>query len=159
MRGRRVQVGQFNGLSAVGGAANQDAVPCTFEGRAFERVGNTTRKMTQARYEALLLHRAHARRRWENQPAVGVRLADLDREEVLRTREVAIQQRRISAGTGVAIGDILDRQGLRREGVITQAAQPLYGTRFLPDYPQGLLKLGRFRGTTVTGPILDNRQE
>jgi ATP-dependent DNA helicase RecG len=35
----------------------------------------------------------------------------------------------------------------------------LYGTRFLPDYPQGLLKLGRFRGTTITGDIVDNKQE
>jgi ATP-dependent DNA helicase RecG len=35
----------------------------------------------------------------------------------------------------------------------------LYGTRFLPDYPQGLLKLGRFRGTKITGDILDNKQE
>ncbi len=35
----------------------------------------------------------------------------------------------------------------------------LYGTRFLPDYPQCALKLGRFRGTRVTGEIVDNRQE
>ena len=35
----------------------------------------------------------------------------------------------------------------------------LYGTKFLPDYPQGLLKLGRFRGTEVTGDILDDKQE
>jgi ATP-dependent DNA helicase RecG len=58
-----------------------------------------------------------------------------------------------------SIGDILDRLGLRRRGVITQAAQVLYGTSFLPDYPQCLLKLGRFRGTAVTGEIVDNRQE
>jgi hypothetical protein len=32
----------------------------------------------------------------------------------------------------------------------------LYGTRFLPDYPQALLTLGRFRGTKITGDILDN---
>jgi len=56
-------------------------------------------------------------------------------------------------------GDILDRLGLRREGALTQAAQMLYGTRFLPDYTQGRLKLGRFRGTKITGDILDNRQE
>ncbi len=54
---------------------------------------------------------------------------------------------------------ILDRLGLRRDGVITQAAQILFGTRFLPDYPQGRLKLGRFRGTKITGEILDNKQE
>jgi ATP-dependent DNA helicase RecG len=115
--------------------------------------------MPQDRYESLLLDRAHARRRWENQPAVDVRLEDLDREEILRTRQAAIEQRRISAGTSTDIGDILDRLGLRRDGVITQAAQMLYGTRFLPDYPQGLVKMGRFRGTKITGDILDNKQE
>jgi ATP-dependent DNA helicase RecG len=90
---------------------------------------------------------------------VDVRLEDLDHEEILRTREAAIRHRRISAGTGTDGGDILDRMGLRRDGVITQAAQMLYGTRFLPDYPQGRLKMGRFRGTKVTGDILDNKQE
>jgi len=29
----------------------------------------------------------------------------------------------------------------------------LYGTRFLPDYPEELLTLGRFRGTKITGDI------
>lgn len=108
---------------------------------------------------ALLLERAHARRRWENQPAVGVALEDLDGEEILRTRDAAVRSMRISAGTSMDPGDILDRLGLRQEGVLTQAAQILYGTRFLPDYPQGRLKLGRFRGTKITGDILDNRQE
>ena len=89
-----------------------------------------------------------------------MRLKDLDQEEILRTREAAIQQRRISAGTSRSIGDVLDRLGLRCDGVITQAAQVLYGTtRFLSDYPQCVLKMGRFRGTTITGDILDNKQE
>jgi ATP-dependent DNA helicase RecG len=136
-----------------------DSRPFTFDGRPYQRVGTTTSVMHQERYERLLLERAHARRRWENQPAVDVSLDDLDHEEILRTREAAIQQRRISASTGVDVGDILDRLGLRRGGVITQAAQILYGTRFLPDYPQGMLKMGRFRGTKITGDILDNRQE
>ena len=35
----------------------------------------------------------------------------------------------------------------------------LYGKQFLPDYPQCLLKMGRFRGTEITGEIVDNRQE
>ena len=57
------------------------------------------------------------------------------------------------------VGDILDRLGLRVDGEVTQAAQMLYGTKFLPDYPQALLKLGRFRGAKITGDILDNKQE
>ncbi|MFO7906114.1 MAG: ATP-binding protein [Planctomycetota bacterium] len=136
-----------------------DARPFTYDGRPYQRVGTTTSRLPQQRYERLLLERAHARHRWENHPAVGVRVEDLDHEEILQTREAAIRHRRISAGTSTDVGDILDRLGLRRDGVITQAAQMLYGTRFLPDYPQGRLKLGRFRGTKITADILDNKQE
>jgi len=137
----------------------EEARPFIYDGRPYQRVQTTTSVMPQERYETWLLDRAHARRRWENQIAIGVTLRDLDHEEILRTREAAIRQRRISAGTTAEVGDILDRLGLRRDGQITQAAQILYGTRFLPDYPQGMLKMGRFRGSTITGDILDNRQE
>jgi ATP-dependent DNA helicase RecG len=156
---QRVPVGSGRAVLVLRVEGTSDSIPFTYEGRPYERVGNTTRKMSQERYEALLLDRSHARRRWENQPAVDVQIKDLDREEILRTRETAIEQRRISAGTSRNVGDILDRLGLRRDGVITQAAQVLYGTRFLPDYPQCLLKMGRFRGTKITGDILDNKQE
>ncbi|MBI4613324.1 MAG: putative DNA binding domain-containing protein [Planctomycetes bacterium] len=155
----RIKVSKGREVIALSVEANREGVPFIFDGRAFERIGNTTRKMPQERYETLLLDRAHARRRWENQPAVGVRLKDLDREEILRTREAAIEQRRISAGTSRKVEDIMERLGVLRDGVITQAAQILYGTRFLPDYPQGKLKLGRFRGTEITGDIVDNKQE
>jgi ATP-dependent DNA helicase RecG len=133
--------------------------PFTFDGRPYQRVETTTSRMPQERYESLLLDRMHARRRWENQRAVGVRIEDLDAEEILRTREDAVRHRRISADTSMDVGDILDRLGLRIDGVLTQAAQMLYGTDFLPDYPQARLKLGRFRGTKITGDILDNKQE
>jgi ATP-dependent DNA helicase RecG len=136
-----------------------DGLPFTYDGRPYRRVGTTTSRMSKGRYESLLLERMHARRRWENQPAVGVRVDALDHEEILRTREDAIRHRRISAGTSTDVGDILDRLGLRVDGELTQAAQILYGTRYLPDYPQGKLKLGRFRGTKITGDILDNKQE
>ena len=115
--------------------------------------------MPQAKYERTLFDRAHGKRRWENLPAEGLGIKNLDREEILRTRELAIQQNRISPDTNLDIGDILDRLGLRVDRALTQAAQVLYGTRLFPDYPQCLLKMGRFRGTTVTGDIVDNRQE
>jgi ATP-dependent DNA helicase RecG len=155
----RTEVSNGREVLALVVGAVAEFVPFTFDGRPYERVGNTTRKMTQDRYESLLLERAHARRRWENQAPVGVRLKDLDREEILHTREAAIEHRRISAETSRDVVDILDRLGLRRDRVITQAAQVLYGTKFMPDYPQCLLKLGHFRGNEITGDILDNKQE
>lgn len=155
----RIKTDHGREVIALVARSNVETVPFTFDGRPFERVGNTTRKMSQNRYEALLFQRSHAQRRWENQPAEGVRLKDLDREEILRTREAAIEQRRISAETSRNIGDILDRLGLRIDGQITQSAQVLYGTKFLPHYAQCVLKMGRFRGTEITGDILDNKQE
>ena len=155
----RVKLAHGNEVLALRVEANAEYVPFTFAGVPYERVGNTTRKMPQTRYEALLLKRGHAKSRWENQPAEGIRLEDLDREEILRTRAAAIEQRRITAATSTDVGDILDRLGLRLDGRITNAAQVLYGTKFLPYSPQCLLKMGRFRGTKITGDILDNKQE
>ena len=153
----KVKAGREVVVAAV--ESGVDLRPFTYEGRPYERVGSTTRRMPQAKYERLLVERGHAKRRWENLPAEGLALKDLDRKEVLRTRELAIQQNRISPDTHRDIGEILDRLGLRVSGVLTQAAHVLYGKRFLPDYPQCLLKMGRFRGTEVTGEIVDNRQE
>lgn len=155
----RIKVGRGREVVALVTKPNTETVPFTFESRPFERVGNTTRKMSQKHYEALLFKRAHAHTRWENTPAEGVLIQDLDREEILRTRAAAIEQRRISAGTSRNIGDILDRLGLRNNGKLTQAAQVLYGKKFSPYYMQCLLKMGRFRGTTITGEIVDNKQE
>ena len=155
----RVDVDDGRTVIVLEAPSARERAPFVFEGKPYRRVGSTTTVMAQEEYARLLLDRNHSRHRWENQPAVGVGLEDLDHEEILRTRQTAIEQRRLSAGTSMDIGDILDRLGLRVGGQITQAAQMLYGTKFLPDYPQGLLKLGRFRGTTITGDILDNKQE
>lgn len=154
-----VDPGQGRHIIVLRAEAGNESAPFTFEGRAYARVGTTTRKMSQSRYEQLLLERIHAKRRWENLPAEGLTLKDLDRKEILRTRELAIQQNRISPETSRDIGEILDRLGLRAGGVLTQAAQILYGKKFLPDYPQCLIKMGRFRGAEITGEIVDNRQE
>ena len=155
----RVDVGNGRQVIVLDAAPARQFAPFVFDAKPYKRVGSTTTVMSQEEYARLLLNRNHSRYRWENQPAVGVRLEDLDREEILRTRQIAIEQRRLSAGTSMDVGDILDRLGLRVDGEVTQAAQMLYGTRFLPDYPQALLKLGRFRGTKITGDILDNKQE
>jgi len=154
----RVALG--NGLEVIvfSAPSSRAFVPFVYDDKPYKRVGSTTTTMSQDEYMRLLLDRNHACHRWENQPAGGVRLEDLDHEEILRTRASAIEHRRLSAGTSMDVSDILDRLGLRIDGQLTNAAQMLYGTKFLPRYPQALLKLGRFRGTKITGDILDNQQ-
>src|SRR5215813_10806341 len=104
-----------------------DTVPFTFEGRAYERVESTTRKMPQRRYEQLLLDRTHSKRRWENQAAEDTNLRDIDREEVFRVVEVARAAGRLVEPVGRDLGRVLDRLGVRRGGTILRAAVVLFG--------------------------------
>jgi ATP-dependent DNA helicase RecG len=127
-----------------------DSVPFTYDGRPFERVQNTTRRMSPERYEALLADRAHGRRRWENQEAEEVTNRDLDRDEVLRIVEAARSSGRLVGPDGRSLPDLLDRLGVRRKGAILRAAVVLFGENFLPDYPQCELHMARFRGTTAS---------
>ncbi|MDX2053244.1 MAG: hypothetical protein SFV15_12675 [Polyangiaceae bacterium] len=129
----RVDLGNGRQVIVLDAAPSLQYAPFVFEAKPYKRVGSTTTVMSQEEYGRPLLDRNHSRHRWENQPAVGVRLDDLDREEVLRTRQTAIEQRRLSAGTSMDVGDILDRLGLRIDGQITQAAQMLYGLA-RPDF-------------------------
>ena len=134
-----------------------DSIPFTYEGRPFERIGSTTRKMSQERYEKLLLERTHSKRRWENQPADEIALKDIDREEVFRIVDIARSVGRVVGPVGRSLPDVLDRLGLRKNGEILRAAVVLFGKTFLPDYPQCELRMARFRGTDKT-EFLDQRQ-
>ena len=122
-------------------------------------MARATRRITQTKYDKRLLDRTHLTWRWEDEPVEGLTLKDLERKEILRTRELAIQHSRISVDTSCDMGEILDRLGLRVGGVLKRAALMLHGKQLLAHYPQCLLKMGRFRGTEITGEIVDNQQE
>lgn len=153
----RILTGSGRAVLVLRVEGTSDAIPFTFEGRPYERVGNTTRKMSQDRYEQLLFERSHSKRRWENQPAHGVSLKDIDREEVFRIVGIARSVGRLVGPVGKSLPDVLDRLGLRQNGQILQAAVVLFGKTFLPDYPQCELRMARFRGTDKT-EFLDQRQ-
>jgi ATP-dependent DNA helicase RecG len=153
---QRVKVKTGREVIAVMVDASLTTGPFTYEGRAYERVGSTTRRMPQGKYEKLLLDRAHGKRRWENEPAEGVELRDIDRDEVFRIVEAAKSAGRLVGPVGAKLADVLDRLKLRRDGKILQAAVVLFGKEFLPDYPQCELRMARFRGTDKT-EFLDQR--
>ena len=133
------------------------AIPFTYDGRPYERVQSTTRKMAQSRYEKMLMDRAHGTRRWENEPAERVKLRDINRDEVFRIVNIAASLGRLSGPVGTRLADVLDRLKLRREGKILQAAVVLFGKEFMPDYPQCELRMARFKGTDKT-EFMDQRQ-
>lgn len=131
--------------------------PYIYDGRAYQRIGPTDSVMPQAKYERLLLERAHGRRRWENAEAEGYNIEDLDEEEILKTMRVGVEQRRVPESVERDPRGFLSRLKLLSDGVPLNAAVVLFGRRFMPDFPQCELRMARFRGTDKS-EFLDDRQ-
>ena len=135
-------------------------VPIAFRGVAYERVLNTTRVMPRETFQRLLLEEMHATERWENRPAEGWDVGRLDRREMVLTLEESIRRGRVDdPGTREPL-EILRGLGLLVDGDrVSRAAVVLFckDETPLPDFPQLLLKVARFKGTT-RDEFLDNRQ-
>ncbi|WP_322753075.1 RNA-binding domain-containing protein [Frankia sp. Cas3] len=134
--------------------------PYRYRGTAYKRVGAVTTEMGREEYQRLFLEQVHASDRWEIEPA-KLTLDDLDFGEIVRTLEDAIARGRIGDPFSRDPVEVLRGFGLVKNGRIINAAVALFGRsdRLLPDYPQCLIKLARFRGVVRGERMVDERQE
>ena len=133
--------------------------PYAYRGHAYRRVGNTSRQLSREEYNRILLERLHGDQRWENQPATGWTLDDLDVAEITKTLEESIRRGRADDPGTRDPAEMLSGFGLMKDGQILRAAAVLFGRaeRVEAELPQGLLRVARFRGKDKT-EFLDNRQ-
>lgn len=153
----RINIGDGKEVLVLEACSDPTQRPYVFDGRPYQRVGPTTSVMPQETYHRLLAERPDSRTRWETLRAEGYGLADLDQEEILRTVRLGIAAGRLPESTGSDVSDILLRLGLLKGGNLNNAAVVLFGSRFLPDYPQCQLRMARFRGVDKS-EFLDQRQ-
>ena len=127
--------------------------PYSYRGTAYRRVGNTTLAMSADEYNRMLFERMHSEQRWENQPAVGWSVDDLDAAEIRRTVAEAVRRGRLEEPVSGEPTDLLRGLGLLRDGVLLRAAAVLFGgaERLEFEMPQCLLRVARFRGTRPDG--------
>lgn len=133
--------------------------PYSIRGRAYRRVGNTNSLLSRDEYNRVLLERLHGEQRWENEPAAGWTIADLEGTEIVRTVEEAIRRGRAEDPGTRDLAELLRGFGLMRDGNVLRAAAVLFGRphRLEAEYTQCLLRVARFRGEDRT-EFLDNRQ-
>jgi len=153
----RVKIGTGKEVLVLEAIPKPESRPYVFDGRPFQRVASTTSVMPQETYQQLLTERAHSRVRWEDQPAGKYQMSELDHEEILRTLRLGIAAGRLPESTGSDVPDILERLKLSKNGNLNNAAVVLFGTRFMPDYPQCQLRMARFRGVDKS-EFLDQQQ-
>ncbi|OGA71234.1 MAG: AAA family ATPase [Betaproteobacteria bacterium RIFCSPLOWO2_12_FULL_65_14] len=154
----RVPVGNGREVLVVSVPTGQNR-PYSYRGRAYRRVGNTSQALSRDEYNRMLLERVHGEHRWENQPAAGWTVADLDAAEITRTIEEAIRRGRVEDTGTREPEEILRGLGLVKEGALLRAALVLFGRaeRLAAEFPQCLLRVARFAGTDKT-EFRDNRQ-
>ena len=133
--------------------------PYTYRGSAYRRIGNTTVKMSAYEYERMLMERMHKEHRWENQPADGWSVDDLDVVEIRNTVAEAVRIGRLDEPPSREPVDLLRGLGLLQDGVLLRAAAVLFGKeeRLGVEIPQCKLRVARFRGIDKM-EFLDNRQ-
>jgi ATP-dependent DNA helicase RecG len=149
-----------NGLSIIAIHITGGGGPYSYDHRPYIRYGATTSVMPRERYERLLLERLHGAHRWENQPAIGIGIEDLDQREIIVTIEEAIRRQRLDdPGTRDPL-ELLRGLNLIYDGYLLNAAMVLFAKpdRLFPHYQQCILRMARFRGHDKT-EFLDNRQE
>ena len=133
--------------------------PYQYRGISYRRVGNTTRSMSADEYNRMLFERMHTEQRWENQPATGWTVDDLDITEIRNTIAEAVRIGRLNEPGSREPEELLRGLGLMRDGILFRAAAALFGKaeQIECDMPQCLLRVARFSGLDRS-EFLDNRQ-
>ncbi|MCM1530867.1 MAG: putative DNA binding domain-containing protein [Bacteroides sp.] len=121
--------------------------PFCYKGRPYQRIESVTSTMPQTLYHQLLMQHG-GKNSWESiiNPELG--LDDLDNNAIMGAVRAGIRSGRLPETTiREEIPVILDKFDLRHQGMLNNAAAVLFGHRFY-NYPQCVLRLARFKGTT-----------
>lgn len=127
------------------------ARPYVYRGAAYRRVGASTLTLSPDEYNRMLFERMHSEQRWENQPAAGWGVEDLDADEIRATAAEAVRRSRLTEITNWEPAELLRGMGLYRDGILRRAAAVLFGGRSRLEFemPQCFVRAARFRGPTA----------
>ena len=130
--------------------------PFAYKGRAYLCIESTTTVMPQEQYNHLLMQRG-GKYGWEAMVNPDLKISDLDENAILGAVREGIRNGRLPEVTiREEIPTILRKFGLLRDGNLNNAAAVLFGVDFY-DYPQCLLRMARFKGTTKE-EFIDNQR-
>ena len=123
--------------------------PYSFDGRAFYKVESTTALMPRQMYDERLKLSNPRRFSWENMPNPEISVDGIDTELLYQTLHDGIGSRRIHA-SAMTLQDpmkIMMKLGVaRKDGMILNAANVLFGKEPTLLHPQCKIRLARFEG-------------
>ena len=134
------------------------ARPFTYKGRPYQRMESVTSVMSQTSYNHFLMQRG-GKYAWEAMYNEDLKVEHLDKNTILGAVRAGVESGRLPETTmREDIPVILGKFNLSSdEGKLKNAAAVLFGKE-LPDYPQCLLRMARFKGVDKE-EFIDNQRE
>ena len=130
--------------------------PFCYKGRPYMRFQNVTTVMPQDKYRQLLMQRG-GNYSWEAMTNPNLKIKDLDENAIMGAVRGGIRGGRLPETTiAESIPAILEKFDLLHDGKLNNAAAVLFGRDFY-FYPQCLLRMARFKGTTKD-EFIDNQR-
>ena len=130
--------------------------PFCYRGRPYMRFQNVTTVMPQDKYRQLLMERG-GNYSWEAMTNPDLKISDLDEHAILGAVRGGIRCGRLPEATiREDLPTILEKFNLLHDGRLNNASAVLFG-RDLYYYPQCLLRMARFKGTTKN-EFIDNQR-
>ncbi len=130
--------------------------PFSYKGRTYQRIESVTSTMLQETYNHLLMQRG-GKYAWESMINPDLQISDLDEQSIMGAVRSGIRSGRLPETTiRENISTILEKFNLLHNGKLNNAAAVLFGNDFY-YYPQCLLRLARFKGTSKD-EFIDNQR-
>ena len=145
-----------NSIIALSAEEQRYMRPFSYKGRAYQRIESVTSSMPQEIYNQLLMQRG-GKYAWEAIPNSDLKISDLDEHAIMGAVRGGIRCGRLPEATiREDLPTILEKFNLLHNGKLNNASAVLFGRDFY-YYPQCLLRLARFKGTTKD-EFIDNQR-
>jgi ATP-dependent DNA helicase RecG len=132
--------------------------PYLYDGRAYMRIQSDTLLMPREYLQHLMLSNTDPHSYWEDNTLENISITDLNTDEILTTLKEGVFNGRIPESYSTQDPLLaLQRLSLINDNKITNAALVLFGKAPQKIFPQCLLRLARFKGTTKS-EFIDNKQ-
>lgn len=129
---------------------NRTTYPVSYDGRYYERVGNTTREMSREKLRAILL----TGKSWDSITG-DFSITEIDAETIRHFVQLAVDSKRL---TGISLNDdpeiVLKKLGLIIDGKLTNGAVLLFGKDPQKHFINLCVRIGRFKTATT---IIDDK--
>jgi len=130
--------------------------PVFFKGKAYRRVGDSTHRLSASEIRKIAKE-SGPRMYWDEQICEEASLEDIGGEAIMLFLKEAKRQRKLDISEDAPIEETLMRLSLLRDGKLTNAAILLFDKAPQKLFIQSEVKCIRFKGTDVTGPMIDFR--